>query len=89
MPVSIEARAGEKKLWGNNVFYDEPRRLLTLSGNPGAREGRTIYGADNRILCYTETGVMKFEPRAKITIDKKLGSGEKQKRKRRKFLGLF
>jgi hypothetical protein len=84
----IEADTDGKKLWSNRLFYDEPRRLLTLSGNPRALEGKTRYSAEKRILCYTETGVMKFEPRARITIDNTRGR-EKSKPRRKKFLGLF
>ncbi len=85
---NIEARVGGKNMWGNHLFYEEPYHLITLSGNPRVQEGMTRYSADKRILCYTETGVMKFDPRPKITINKK-SNRRKPKRKRGKFLGLF
>jgi hypothetical protein len=85
---AIVATAAHKKLWCQHLFYEEPRRLITASGDPRVQEGGTTYRAAQRILLYTETGVMKFEPSAQILIDKGLDR-EKKKRARKSFLGLF
>ena len=85
---TIEATAAHKKIWCQKLFYEEPRRLITASGEPRVQEGSTTYRATQRILVYTETGVMKFEPSAQILIDKGLDR-DKKKRERKSFLGLF
>jgi len=85
---TITATAAHKKIWCQHLFYEEPRRLITASGDPRVQEGGTTYRATQRILLYTETGVMKFEPSAQILIDKGLDR-EKKKRARKSFLGLF
>lgn len=84
----IEATVGEKRIWGTHLFYDEPLRLLSMSGNPRAQEGKTKYSTAKRILCYTDTGVMKFEPKARIIIDRAM-ERRKAPRKRKKIFGLF
>jgi hypothetical protein len=84
----IEATAARKKIWCQRLFYEEPRHLITASGDPRVQEGSTTYKATQRILLYTETGVMKFEPSPQIRIDKGLDH-TKKKRGRKSFLGLF
>jgi len=82
-----EASAGDKKLWGQRLYYEEARHLISVSGQPRAREGDTSYKAGRRIICYLETGVMKFDPHAEIYVEK--SQGHKKKAQRRKFLGIF
>jgi hypothetical protein len=62
--------------------------MITASGDPRVQEGKTTYRAKQKILIYTETGVMKFEPAPQITIDKGLERAQK-KSERKSFLGLF
>lgn len=83
----IEARTGDKKLWGQQLYYEDARRLITVSGEPRAQQGATSYRAEKRILCYTGTGVMKFEPAAKIHIDKPAHPKKAPGRKR--LFGIF
>jgi hypothetical protein len=82
------AKVKNKLIQGKHLFYDEESHLLTVSGRPAAREGHTTYTAEKKILCYTETGVMQFEPHAQIIIDKTVDRKEPPK-KRKKFLGIF
>ncbi|MCX6353353.1 MAG: hypothetical protein NTZ78_00440 [Candidatus Aureabacteria bacterium] len=84
----IEAVSGDKKLWGQHLYYEQPRHLITVSGEPRAQQGGTRYSAEKRILCYLETGVMKFEPKAQIFIEKNPEHGKKKPGKGR-FFGLF
>ncbi len=86
---TIEAAAAHKKIWCQRLLYEEPRRLITASGEPRVQEGGTTYRAAKRIRVYTETGVMKFEPSAQIVIDKKGLDRGKKKRERKSFFGLF
>lgn len=84
----VEAAVAHKKIWCKKLYYEEPRRMITASGEPRVQEGSTIYRAKQRILIYTETGVMKFEPAPQITIDKRMDH-DKKKSGRKPFLGLF
>jgi hypothetical protein len=84
----VEATAGHKKIWCKKLYYEEPRRMITASGEPRVQEGKTTYRAKQRILIYTETGVMKFEPAPQITIDKGMDRA-KENQERKSFLGLF
>ncbi len=84
----VEATAAHKKIWCKKLYYEEPRRMITASGEPRVQEGSTIYRAKQKIFIYTETGVMKFEPAPQITIDKGLGR-DKKKHEGKAFLGLF
>jgi hypothetical protein len=84
----VEAASGKKTIRGNHLLYEPLPHLVTVSGDPFVHDGNTIYRAERRILCYTETGVMEFEPRAQIVIERGADRG-KAKRGRKKFLGLF
>lgn len=84
----VEVTAANKKIWCNKLYYEEPRRMITASGEPRVQEGSTTYRAKQRIIIYTETGVMKFEPAPQIVIDKGIERAQK-KNERKSFLGIF
>lgn len=85
---TIEAKAGKKKLRGRRLEYETTRHLVTLRGEPEVVEDGTTYRAAEKIFLYLETGVMKCEPKALISIDRSFHKGA-LKSKRKKFLGLF
>lgn len=86
----VEAAAAHKKIWCKKLYYEEPRRMITASGEPRVQEGSTIYRAKQKIFVYTETGVMRFDPAPQITIDKGLDRArKKQKHEKKSFLGIF
>lgn len=84
----VEATAGSKKLWGQRAFYDEPRRLITMSGFPRAQDGKTMLRAEKRILYYADSGLIKCEPTAQFFVERDFKSA-KSSRKRKRFLGIF
>ena len=85
---AAKAKAGRKTLRAAQLEYELTRHLVTLRGDPEVVEDGTTYRAGEKILLYLETGVMKCEPRALISVDRGFQKAA-LKPKRRKFLGLF
>jgi len=86
---TVEAKAGNRALRAGRLDYESTRHLVTLRGNPEVVENGTTYRAGERILLYLETGVMRCEPKAMISVDRRFQKPAPPKPKRRRLFGLF